>query len=146
MVALNALITDPARIERAQWVEVETPDGPFRLLTKGYTTAYKTGLFHARRDRASELNRTLAPGARQYTGDTLPPLEDDRLTGQCIGKYCIEGVEGLTHEGGEAVTVDEFRALVADPSRGTVLLWLALRACDAVQTRKQDLATEAVGN
>ena len=146
MVAISAVTTDPARIDRAQWVTVETQDGPFRLQVKGYTLGYKTALFHARRDRATELNRTLAPGARQYIGDTLPPVEDDRLVGECLGRHCVEGVDGITHDDGTSVTIDEFRALIADPARGTALLWLTMRACDSVQIGKQDLAQEAEGN
>ena len=146
MVSLSSVTTDPAHIQQAQWVDVETPHGPFRLEVRGYTTAYKTALFHSRRDRALELNRTLAPGARQYTGDSLPPDEDDKLAGKCLGKYCVENVQGLTHDSGQPVTVDEFRALIADPARGLALLGLAFRACDSIHARKQDLVKEAEGN
>lgn len=147
MVALSKLTTNRTEIQKPRWVQVETQaGGNFEIEVSGYSAAYRQELFLAQRDRATDLNRALRPGARLYTAETLPPAEFDRINGKLIGTHCVHDVRDLTHDDGTPVTVEEFREIIADPETGGGLLWLTNRAVDSIYARKAEVEAEAEGN
>jgi len=146
MVALSTLTTNPDRVEQPIDILIETDDGPFTIVTRGFTAAYRAATHEARLEAVAKLNRGLALGARAYSVQTLPPDVDDRISGTMVAKYCIHDIQGLTHDDGAAVTVDEFRALIADPNRCGALLVYALMAARQAHSKREDKIEAASGN
>lgn len=109
MAKLSDFSRNQDRMREGETVEVGPIGSTFEITTRGFTPRYRDALHDLKIAAARRLNRGQKPGGLSYNAENLPPSEDDRAQGQAIADHCVLGVNGLQHDDGQDVTLDEFR-------------------------------------
>lgn len=143
MAKLSNFRRDAARVAEGEWVTVGPADDPFKLRIRGFTAAYRDTLARLKLAKAREINRTVLPGQPTVAVDNLPPSIDDACQAEALSRECLIDVEGLQHDDGRDMTVDELRELLPTTP---VLLVLAIQAAGRVGDDRATQAKAAEGN
>ncbi|RUT25759.1 hypothetical protein C0V97_09895 [Asaia sp. W19] len=145
MAKLSAFSRNADRMREGETIEVGPLGNTFEITTRGFTPRYRDALHDLKMAAARKLNRGQKPGGLSYGPENLPPTEDDLAQGQAIADHCVIGVQGLLHDDGREVTLDEFRTMLSAGDQ-PMLIALAISAAARVGDDRAREHEEAVGN
>ena len=137
MARLAQFMIDAKAIEDGEWIRPdEDRFDDLEILTRGYTNKYR-----------DVLSRKLQKAAVGFQGkaEKVPSAIRDSIVADAVADYLVLDVRNLVGRDGQPVTIDQFRALLRDPSCKE-LIEACLSAAQLVGRVKEDETADAVGN